>query len=239
MFITYKKTKVNYEIVGDGQTDIVFLHGWGGNINSFKFLCKHLTFSFRAMFIDFPPFGKSGELKQPLTIYDYAEMVERIVKKEKFRNYIFVGHSFGGRVSLILSNNKDVKKLVLIDSAGLKPKRSLMYYIKVYSYKLIKKLGIKVNAGSKDYRNLSPVMKKTFVNIVNTNLEKYAKMIKIPTLIIWGKKDKDTPMYMAKKLNKLINNSNLIVFSNAKHFSYIDNLPIFVNVLNNFCENKL
>ena len=64
------------------------------------------------------------------------------------------------------------------------------------------------------------------------------KMIDCNCLIIWGKKDKDTPIFMAKKLNKYRAGSNLVVFNNAGHFSFLDNMQEFLIVLDTFVKNK-
>lgn len=238
MIYLYKSVNINYEIIGNGSNKLIFLHGWGGEIDSFKFICKYLKFDYKAMFIDFPPFGKSEEMSTPWTIFDYATMTNELIKKEKMENSVIVGHSFGGRVAVILSNLNIGKKLILVDSAGLKPKHSLFYYIKTTNNKIKKKLGIKKIKGSKDYEKLSPIMKKTFVNIVNTFLEEYAINIKVPTVIFWGKKDKETPIYMAKRFNKLIKNSELVIIKKAGHFSYIEDFNTFINVLNYLVINK-
>lgn len=149
---------------------------------------------------------------------------------------IVVGHSFGGRVGLRLAVNGKCDKLVLVDSAGLKPHRKLSYYIKVYGYKLKKKLGINTdNCGSQDYCGLSPIMKRTFVNIVNTYQDKELASVKIPTLIIWGRTDSDTPLYMAKKYHKYITNSRLIVYSEGGHFCYLAESDRFIMNLRSFC----
>lgn len=233
MKIDFKTAKVNYEVVGDGDIDVVFLHGWGGEINSFKFICKYLNFSYRALFVDFPPFGGSIEMLSPWTIFDYAELVLQIMKKENFNKPIIVGHSFGGRVACLLARGEYCSKLVLISSAGLKPKRSLIYKCKVFFNKQKSKKGLKVK-GSKDYEELSPIMKKTFVNIVNTFLEKYVIHINVPTLLFWGQRDKETPVYMAKKFKRLIKGSQLVIIKKAGHFVYLDDINTFVVCINYF-----
>ena len=229
---TFKTSDVNYEIVGQGANCLVFLHGWGGEINSFKFICKYLNFDFKALFIDFPPFGKSTEMQSSWTIFDYAELTLNIMRLENIEKPIIIGHSFGGRVATLLASKGHAKKLLLVDSAGLKPKRSLNYRLKVMCNKIKRAFGCKNIKGSKDYNELSPIMKKTFVNIVSTFLDEYAININVPTIIFWGKKDKDTPIYMAKRFKKLIKNSELIVVKQAGHFSYLDNLNLFVEIIN-------
>ena len=113
-------------------------------------------------------------------------------------------------------------KLALIDSAGIKPRRGLKYYCRLYRHKLLNLLKIHHQAGSEDYRKLSPLQRKTFVNIVNEDLSGILDKITLPTLIIWGNKDKETPIYMARKLNRKIRGSGLVVLKNAAHYSYLD-----------------
>ena len=175
MYIAYKGANVYYEICGKGNIPILFLHGWGGNVNSFKFITNYLNFNYKAIFVDFPPFGKSEEPLVEFTIHDYAEMVEQILSINNIINPIVVAHSFGGRVALILATKIKLKSMLLTASAGIKPRRGLKYYFKICKHKLCNKLNIKSKGGSKDYQNVSNGFKQTFKNIVNTNLEQYAK----------------------------------------------------------------
>ena len=57
--------------------------------------------------------------------------------KEKIKNPILIGHSNGGRtiINAVGRGLVTPKKVVLIDSAGLKPKRSMWYYAKVSFFK--------------------------------------------------------------------------------------------------------
>jgi len=234
MYYNYKQTQVHFQVFGNGTIPIVFLHGWGGSIDSFKFLVPYLNKNFKVLIIDFPPFGFSEEPKETFAINDYATLTQEIIISQGFDCPILVGHSFGGRVAIILASKGLCKSLILTSAAGLKPKRGIKYYIKVLKHKFCKFFKIKYNGGSKDYKALSPKMKKTFVNIVSTYLEKYAIHINVPTILFWGKKDKDTPFYMAKRLKKLIKTSEIISFKKSGHFCYIQNWKIFVMVINSF-----
>lgn len=100
-------------------------------------------------------------------------------------------------------------------------------------HKILKKFG-KGLKGSKDYRVLSPVMKKTFQNVVNYDETYLLSDITADTAIFWGDKDKDTPLYMARKLNKKIKSSHLFLLTNAGHFSYLDNSGYFLKILSAF-----
>ena len=235
-FFVYKNTKIFYEYKKENQNEtILFLHGWGASIDVMKVIGDQIL-NKNKLYIDFPPFGKSEEPQTPWTIYDYANMTKALCDKLSIKNIIIISHSFGGRVALILSNvyNNIVSKIVLIDAAGLLPKRSLKYHFKVLWHKLKRIFNKNVSGGSKDYKMLSDVMKQTFKNVVNENLKQFAKNNNIPTLIIWGKNDTETPIYMAKKLNKYIKNSGLVIIENAGHFCFLEYFNYFMTILNEF-----
>ena len=239
MFITIDGLKIHFNhFTGDNQTATVLLHGWGCSGETMQGVFNSLvTQNKQALSVDLPYFGKSDTPPADFTVYDYALIVKKMIDSLGFKRVNLIGHSFGGRLSIILgANYKDsTNKIILVDSAGLKPKRSLKYRIKVSLYKIKKRLKIKQkNAGSTDYNALPDNMKKVFVNIVNTHLDKLVSQITAPTLIIWGKDDLDTPLYMAKKLNKKIANSGLVVLEDAGHYSFLDKPQHFYNIINSF-----
>ena len=119
----------------------------------------------------------------------------------------------------------------------MRPKRGLAYYVKVLKYKSRKKLGLSTkNFGSQDYQNLDADMKKVFNSVVNSFLEENAKLIEAKTLVIFGKNDTETPIYMAKRLNKLITNSKLVLMENCGHFCFLERRILFCKHLNEFLK---
>lgn len=214
------------------------MHGWGGEIASFKWLADRLSSQFRVTLIDLYGFGKTPHPDRPLCIEDYALGVEEVIEKSGGDNVILIGHSFGGRVAMRLGARNDrVKGLVLIDSAGVIPRRGPIYYYRIARYKLAKRLGkVVLPRGSADYDALSGAMRKTFVNVVNESSLPDAKAITAPTLLIWGREDKDTPLYMCKRLHRVIAESRAIVFDCAGHFSYLDRPERTFRIIKAFAE---
>lgn len=144
--------------------------------------------------IDFPGHGQKFYAAETFTIFDYAKLTQNLIEKLELKKPDVIAHSFGGRVALILAAEGKINRLVLTDAAGLKPRRGFKYHFKVTLYKLKRKLKIADNnAGSADYKALSPAMKRVFTSVVNTFLDDYLDKIKCPTLLIWGDKDRDTP----------------------------------------------
>ncbi len=231
---------MNYLQFGKGK-DIVFLHGWGGSIASFLGCAKRLALKNRVTLVDFAGFGQTPEPKKPMSVSDYARDVIELMNKLSIASASFVGHSFGGRVAIEIASKHQilVEKLVLVSSAGIKPKRSILYYAKVFYHKMCKFFGLKGLAGSSDYQVLSPVMKESFKKIVNYNQRSQLSQIKSETAIFWGKSDKETKPYMAKIFKQNIANSELF-WLRGGHFAYIDDFQKFVLILDAFLNgNKL
>ena len=234
---------------GNSKRFIVFLHGWAADKNSFLWVKDYIK-NYTLLFLDFAGFGESREPERPYSVFDYVQELKMFLDKFEIEKLILVGHSFGGRVAIKFSSiyQQDYFdfKLCLVDSAGIKPRRGCGYYVKIYKYKLLKKIAKShkniekyiAKLGSDDYKNLSPIMKESFKLIVNEDLSCDAKSIKIPTIIVWGENDKDTKLYMARKLNKLIKYSDLFIIEGAGHFSFLDNPQEFLIILDTFIKKQ-
>jgi pimeloyl-ACP methyl ester carboxylesterase len=252
-FVEIMGHSVAYKTYGEGEINVVYLHGWASNKETFESVIAKMKHNEKLKFtsLDFPAFGESSMPSEILDTEDYKKIVLEFIKKMKLENIILIGHSFGGRVSIKIASSVPnlVNKLVLTDSAGIKPKRKPSYYFKVWSYKLSKALlktlyrGEKFDKkmkklykkyGSEDYRNSNDITRKILVKVVNEDLTSLLPEIKAPTLLMWGENDTDTPLWMAKKMEKLIPNAGLVLLKNAGHYSFIDNSIDFAIILNKF-----
>lgn len=233
MQISYLGTDVFYQVVGTGASVTTFLCGWGYGSEVLKPLAVGVQG--KKVFIDFPMFGKSGTLVQDWGLEDYAKLVLAILKKENIKKTKIVGHSFGGKVAIWLASQYNItESLVLIASAGIKPRKNIAVKLKIWRFKLAKKLGLSTaKFGSADFRAILPNAKKTFVQIVNTHIDKMCENINAKTLILAGNKDKDTPLYMQKRLARILKNNALVVLD-AGHFVWLGNLAKVQLLLQNF-----
>lgn len=250
MVIKIQDININYIVEGEGSP-ILILHGWGASIDTVRPIINILNNRYKVYALDLPGFGSSSEPKEAIDSFQYAEIVREFLKEMNIEKATFIGHSFGGKLSIILSSKyPDIfDKLVLIDSAGLIPKRGLKYYTKVYSFKTLKFIYRKMffwiknekrmenfykKFGSDDYRDSSGVMRQILVKVVNENLRPLLKDIKASTLIIWGDQDDATPVYMAHIMESEIKDSGLVVFEGAGHYAYLDQYNRFTAVINAF-----
>lgn len=225
---------INMKIEGSGQA-IIFLHGWGGSMKLMDPLYDSFKNQYQVCNLDLPGFGKSKEPDNAYTIYDYVKVIREIVKKYQLIDPIFIAHSFGARIAFIYASVYPCSYLIITGGAGIKPKRTFDYYLKVYTYKLLKWFKIENQFGSTDYQNASMMMKKILVNVVNENIEETIKKIDCPILLVWGEKDQDTPLYMAEKIKNLNNKCSLIVFEEEDHYAYYHQIHRFIAI----CEYAL
>ena len=170
---------MNYITFGKKQNPaIVFMHGWGGNLNSWGIIPARLAgFGFYSIVVDFSGFGGSVEPKKPYGVAEYADEILQLLNELEIRECSFIGHSFGGRVAIKIAGERNfaLQKLVLVDSAGVRPRRGIKYRINVARYKRAKKKvqrGLIESSelekyGSSDYKALSGIMKKSFIKYIN------------------------------------------------------------------------
>lgn len=221
--------ETSFQDMGEGEV-VLLLHGWGGTSASMLGLANDLSSKYRTVVPDLWGFGQSDLPPENYDVFSYAKSVKGLMDALKIEKFCVVGHSFGGRVAIVLASlfPKSVKSVVLLDSAGLKPKFSLKKYFRVKKYKRLKRKvlegilpeDILKNFGSPDYKDLPAGMQQVFVNVVNQDLAGLLDDIKHQTLILWGKKDTETPPYMAKLLHKKLKCSKLL-WLNGGHFAYM------------------
>lgn len=247
--------RLTYDESGpDGGVPIVLLHGWGCRYETLASIRKILEGKMKVYSLDFPGHGKSDEPPTVWGVEEYTRMTEKFLKLKNIERPILLGHSFGGRVSILLSSRNEVRKVLLVDAAGVKPRRSLKYYAKVYSYKTVKHLlpllfgkkkggelldKYRGKAGSSDYNNATPMMRAILSKCVNEDLKHVMPQIKAPTLMIWGEEDTATPLSYARTMEKLIPGSGVVSFPGCGHYSFLDNPLGFRAVIKEFLKDEL
>lgn len=221
--------------------DILILHGWGSSSKNWARVKEILgNQGYRVFVPDLPGFGDSLQPPTPWAVDNYVEWVKDFSEKNNLGQFFLLGHSFGGGVAVKFTGNfpEKVKKLILLAPA-LKREKTLKYYIFLVLAKAGKfifslpglsllqhqaRKGFYTLIGRKDYYRLElgkavrdNTMKETLKKIVSEDLLSYLSKIKNKTLIIWGGKDKLTPLKEAYLIKKELNNSALEIIPNIGH----------------------
>ena len=162
--------------------------------------------------------------------------------------------SFGGRVIIKMASRKlpfEIEKVILVDSAGVKPKKTAAQKLRQRNYKIGRKIletapvkalfpdvleEFRRSHGSADYNSATPVMRQTLVNTVNEDLVEYMPNMKMPVLLVWGENDDATPLSDAKIMEQLMPDAGLVTLKNCGHYSFLEQQFTFNKVLASFME---
>lgn len=242
--------RIRYDVTGDGPRAVIVMHGWGCKASTVDLLARAASGTGTTVYnLDLPGFGASSEPEEVWGVEQYTALIEEFAKKNGIKKPILIGHSFGGRLAIVFASRNEVEKLILVDAAGIKPRRSLKYYFKVYSFKTGKKLlplllgknrAAKIierwrgKAGSSDYAQASSKMRAIMSRVVNEDLTSLLAEIKAPTLLIWGEKDTATPLRDAREMERLIPDAGLVSYPEAGHYSFLDRPAQTIAVIENF-----
>jgi pimeloyl-ACP methyl ester carboxylesterase len=225
-----------YLATGNGPPVLV-LHGWGAKIEAVQPIVAALAATNSVVAVDLPGFGETAPPpEQPWGAADYAGWVRALLDHLRWERAHVVGHSRGGAIAIHLGAHtpERVGRLLLVDSAGIRPKRTLRYHRRVAMAKVGKHAARNLGApgrrirealvgraASTDYANAG-VMRPTLVKLVNEDLTELMPRVRAPTLLVWGAEDDATPVADGRRMEELIPDAGLVVFDGAGHFAYLD-----------------
>ena len=236
--ILIKEKKTLLKVAGDGQP-VLILHGWGASSSSWEKVQGILACNnYKIYCPDLPGFGKTDSPKKAWGVSDYVDWVSEFAKSQNLDNFILIGHSFGGRISIKFANYypKKVKSLILCDSAGLKvspsfSRRLVLFFVGslklMFGITFFQKIKEEMKElfffaiSSTDYAKASKIMRKTMKRVLAEDLFVYLNGIKTKTLIVWGKKDKLVPVEHAHVFKEQIQDSQLEIISNVGHSPHL------------------
>ncbi len=207
---------------------VFILHGWAYSKEKWNpFLSLLKSGGLNPYLLSIP--GLTEKNDKVWNIDNYVKWLYKILEKEKGK-IVLLGHSNGGRIALAFTIKypQKLSKLILIDSAGVYH-NDLPIKIKRGIFKITAKVGKKIFpleqarnllyaiARENDYKNADPIMKRTMINLINSDKSLTIDKIKVSTIIIWGEIDKIIPVSDAKILNQKIVNSKLYIINNSRH----------------------
>ncbi len=262
-FFEFEGINTAWYRLGEGKP-MILLHGWGSSSNVMMPIAKQLKDIRTCYLIDFPGFGNSDEPPKAWDVDRYTDLVEAFILNQT-EGYDeapdLLVHSYGGRVVLKLltrpSINQKLGKVIITGGAGLKPRRKPKYYLKKVSARLLK-LPFQVlpgslrerglshlrnstlwkMLGSSDYRQLSGVMRQTFVKSVSEHLDGLLPQIDREVLLVWGENDAATPLDQGIRMEKGLKNGVLIKMAGAGHYAFLDKPKQFTAICRAYLEPK-
>ena len=251
-----RNLSIHYQVFGKGEFLLV-LHGWGAALASYQPMIDFLAQKYQVVWLDLPGFGLSDEPPKPWKVDDYTDLVIDFINALGAKSITLLGHSFGGRIIAKLLNRSNlpfvVPKIILFDSAGVKPKKSLLSYFKLLVVKT-GKIFLKIpllgdlfedqikflfeHEASSDYLAASEVMRRTLSLVINEDLTKYIAQITLPSLLIWGENDDATPVQDGKLMATLISQAELHIIPQSGHYPFVDDWAAMQTILGSWLKIK-
>lgn len=256
--------KINYLLhTGKKNPTIIFLHGLGGNLYAWKEIEKDLhKKGYPTLRIDLRGHGESTRPKktEQYKLELFAKDLNKIIKDLKIKNFIIVGHCFGGVIATIYQNKyKKAKALVLISSTHKAPKRLIAFKPFLFLANDIfgdylpedfdtsrKDFSKYISSGDLDISRIKSDINNTgiksylacFYHLSKYRGEELLKQLDVPVEIIAGEKDTIFYEKYPDKIKKLISKSYLTKIPNANHLLILGNYKRIATVINDFIKDS-
>jgi pimeloyl-ACP methyl ester carboxylesterase len=246
---------VNYKTAGEGES-LLILHGWGGSSDSWLEVQEILSKKgLKVIVPDFPGFGKSKTPPKIWGLKEYSDFIFDFAQTLGLESFFLLGHSFGGRIAVkfTLLHPEKIKKLILCDSAGIKPKPGLktrMIFMlarmgnAVFTPKILARFkdGARnlfyVFLRNKDYVKARGNMKEVIRNVIGEDLLPELPLLRTGVLLIWGEIDKLVPLKYGRIFREKIPGAKLIVLPKIGHSPHLEAPSDLAGIILNFIQGK-
>ncbi len=228
---------------------LLFVHGFGGNKDTWNRLIEAMDEKYHVIVIDLPGHGESiSEKTLGYTMSEQAKRVYAFIEAKHLKGFYLFGHSMGGSIALhyTINHPETLKALILIYSMGMVKTKSdgvklversdknplydvcteerletlLRYslYKPPYIPDIIKEAMLKDKCERRDLEKI--LYEDMYKDVCCFN--ELAKKIDIPTLILWGDKDRMTHIDNATLFHETIKNSKLVILQEIGHVPILE-----------------
>jgi pimeloyl-ACP methyl ester carboxylesterase len=94
-FASLDGIRIHYKSLGQGREGLVFVHGWGCDLDFWRFQVPAFAKKTRLLLIDLPGFGESDRPRVAYTMNLFARSVDAMLKDAGVDRVVLVGHSMG------------------------------------------------------------------------------------------------------------------------------------------------
>ncbi len=257
--VTYFENKVS------SKYTLLLVHGFGANKENWLSLTNEFDDEYHIVIPDLVGFGESSKpFDINYTLQKQSDLLFDFTQKLGIKSIIIVGNSMGGGISLIYASDHKVEKLILIDAFGIKAEDSVFdklsidekkeLLFNVCSKEKMKNLltlsmdkpmyitdgileylaEVKCKNAKLEIHQSSGFLDNNMDNIDDLSL--VASKITVPTLILWGAKDKMLNVKNSLKFQEKIKNSKLIIFKNSGHVPMYEESELSAKAIEDFVK---
>jgi pimeloyl-ACP methyl ester carboxylesterase len=237
---------------GGSGMPLLYLHGSEGN-PGWQPYHENLAQRYRVYAPSTPGFNGTPRPPWVRTISDVAHFNLEMVQQLGLEQYILAGSSMGGWVAAEMAamGQANLKALVLIDAAGIRPEQGEIAEILMVSAQT--RAGLRFHDPSQvpNYEEYSREMtpEESVVDhanremasrlfwkpyLHNPNLPFYLAKVRTPTLLVWGRQDAILPVECGDLYRRALSNSTLKVIENCGHSPQIEKPQEFQAAITEF-----
>jgi pimeloyl-ACP methyl ester carboxylesterase len=249
--VTVANTEVELFSGGSGPA-LLFLHGAGGN-SGWQPYHQELSRSYTVYVPSQPGFNGTERPDWVYTITDICHFNLEMAQKLDLGQYILMGSSMGGWIAAEMAAmcSHNLKALVLVDAAGVKPEKGQISEIFMVSAetRLKQRFYDPAQVANYDRYTREPTPEEQIVEhsnremasrlcwrpyLHNLSLPQYLKKVLTPTLIIWGKQDAIIPVECGEIFRQAIPNSDLKIIDHCGHSPALEKPQEFMSTVTEF-----
>ena len=245
-------TKIQVIKGGSGEP-LVLLHGAGGNSGWLNYV-QALSDKFTVYMPNHPGYGKSDRPEWLETMADLASFYTWFLEEQGLEGTRAIGFSMGGWLASEIAANcrHAFSKLMLVDAAGIQPKRGEIADIFIISPAQVTELLFHDPKQAPEYESIyggEPTPEQA--DIAERNREMAVRLcwkpymydprlpgllsrVSIPTRIVWGANDRLIPLECGQMFNQAIPDSDLVVISDCGHVPQVEKTEEFVKTALDF-----
>lgn len=251
-----------YKVSGKGKA-VVLLHGFIEEGSMWDAVAKSLSKTQKVLVPDLPGFGQSeiSNPKSEISMEGYAEDVYEMLKTEKIKKCIMLGHSMGGYITLhFAEKHPDMlsafglinshcfqdtpekktnrkKGIEFIRKHGTKPFVTELYH-SMFHESFLKTNKPLVNSLMAKAVKYTPeaLMLANAAMMKRKGKEEVLKSAKVPVLFINGKEDQTAPLELTLKQASFPSIAHIHFFAGCKHMSVFERKRETIKIITDFCQ---
>jgi len=228
------------------KQNMILLHGLFGQLSNWDHVVEQFGMFYNIHVLSLPIYNTPKH--DPL--FFLVEYLEEYIKENDLKNVILIGNSLGGHIAILYAarNGGNIKNLILTGSSGLYeyanmnsfPKRSTVAYIKerieytfhdpaIVTDELVSQV-LSITTDTQKCLGVLRVARSAQRHYVADLLP----LIAAPTLLIWGKDDRITPLHVAREFANTIPETKLVVLEECGHAPMMEKPEEFNFVLQHY-----
>ena len=118
-YISVDDLEIHFKEYGQGEKTLIFVHGWGCDLNTWKYQFDYFKDKHHLVFIDLPGYGQSDKADIQYTIDLFAQSVLEIINDLDVKNPVLIAHSMGLPVSIEVIKHLKTENAILCNIDGV------------------------------------------------------------------------------------------------------------------------